>query len=100
MNDVWHTKHGRRRVRHDPPTLEEALVAARGLSDDLRVQVEIAAALIDLPHDKVMAAAVRMAQRKDVNRVAFTVRGGAQRAVVVERRPSRRRPQRPLPTSR
>jgi len=94
MDDVWQTKYGRRRVRRDPPTLEEAILAARGLSDELEEQVEIAAGLIDMPREKVMAAAVRMTQRKDVNRVAFTTRGGMQRAVVVERRPSRRLPAR------
>lgn len=90
MSEVWQTKNGRRRVRRDPPTLEEAIQAARGLTDDLHQQVEIAAALMNLPHDKVMATAVRMTQRKDVNRVAFATRGGSHRAVVVERRVSRR----------
>jgi hypothetical protein len=91
MTGVWNTKYGRRRVRQDPPTVDEAILAARDLSDDLQVQVEIAAALIDLPPEQVRAAAVRLAQRKDVNRtVAFTGRGGGHRAVVVERKAPRR----------
>ena len=28
MSSVWKTKYGPRRVRHDPPTVEEAIVAA------------------------------------------------------------------------
>jgi hypothetical protein len=95
MNEVWRTKGGLRRVRRDPPTLEEAVQAARGLSGDLQEQVEIAAALMNVPRDAVMAAAVRMTQRKDVNRVMFAAtRSGGQRAVVVERRAPRRLPQR------
>jgi hypothetical protein len=69
--------------------LDEAIQAARGLTEDLREQVEIAASLMDLPREKVMATAMRLGQRKDVNRVAFTARGGTQRAVVVERRKPR-----------
>ena len=35
MRTTWKTKYGPRRVRHDPPTLEEAIFAARGLTDDV-----------------------------------------------------------------
>ncbi len=28
MSGDWNTKYGTRRVRHDPPTLEEAIFAA------------------------------------------------------------------------
>ena len=52
MSGVWNTKYGRRRVRQDPPTIDEAILAARDLSDDLQVQVEIAAALIDMPRER------------------------------------------------
>ena len=50
MSTTWKTKYGPRRVRHDPPTIEEAIAAARDLTDDVQEQVEIAASLIDLPH--------------------------------------------------
>ena len=100
MSQVWKTKYGPRRVRHDPPTVAEAVAAARGLTDDLQEQVEIAAALIGLPPDQVKqealkaaamhAATTRGAMRRDVNTVAVVSRSGAPRAVVVERRPSRR----------
>ena len=92
MTTSWNTKYGPRRVRHDPPTLDEAIVAARGLTDDVDQQVEIAAGLMDLPIDEVRVAVLKTPQpRKSTATVAFT--GGrtrAPRAVVVERKPSRR----------
>ena len=39
MRTTWNTKYGPRRVRHDPPTLEEAIAAARDLTDDVEEQV-------------------------------------------------------------
>ena len=39
--------------RYEPPTLEEALFAAEGLTDSREEQVAIAAGLMDLPHDCV-----------------------------------------------
>jgi hypothetical protein len=89
MTDVWETKDGRRRVRRDPPTIEEAVVAAQGLTDDLREQVEIVASLMEISVDEARGVVLRMGQRKDVNRVTVTGRVGAQRAVVVERRTPR-----------
>ena len=91
MSTSWNTKYGPRRVRHDPPTLDEAIFAARGLTDDLEQQVEIAAGLMDLPLDEVRAAVLKTPQpRKSAATVAFTGRAGTHRAVVVERKPSRR----------
>jgi len=91
MSDVWKTKYGPRRVRHDPPTLAEAVAAARGLTDDVQEQVEIAASLMDLPPDQVRPEVLKAATpRKDVSTVAFVGRAGAPRTVVVERKPSRR----------
>ena len=49
MSEVWKTKYGPRRVRRDPPTVTEAVAAARGLTDDVQEQIEIAASLMDLP---------------------------------------------------
>jgi hypothetical protein len=97
MSAVWETKDGRRRVRRDPPTVEEAVLAAQGLSDELSAQVEIVASLMDLSVDEARGAVLRMGgQRKDVNRVTIAGRAGAARAVVVERRTVRR----PLTRSR
>ncbi len=91
MNDVWKTKFGRRRVRHDPPTLEEAIVAASGLSDDVDAQIEIAASLMELSPDEVRAQMPKAAPPpKANNTVVFINRSGGPRSVIVERKPSRR----------
>src|ERR1700748_3971193 len=49
MSEGWNTKYGPRRVRRDPPTLEEAIFAAIGITDDQNEQAEIAASLMGLP---------------------------------------------------
>jgi len=91
MSEVWKTKYGTRRVRRDPPTLAEAVAAARGLTDDVQQQIEIAASLMDLPADQVRPEVLKTATpRKDLNTVAFVGRPGAPRTVVVERVSSRR----------
>jgi hypothetical protein len=89
MSDIWETKDGRRRVRRDPPTVEEAVVAAQGLTDNLKEQIEIVASLMEVSLDEARGVVLRMGQRKDVNHVTITGRVGAPRAVVVERRTSR-----------
>ena len=90
MSEVWETKDGRRRVRRDPPTVEEAVAAAQGLTDELGEQIEIVASLMEVSVDEARGAVLRMGQRKDVNRVTIAGRAGASRAVVVERRVTRR----------
>ena len=91
MSTTWNTKYGPRRVRHDPPTLEEAIFAARGLTDDLEDQVAIAAGLMELPLDDVRAAVRKSPPpRKPAATLAFTNRGGLHRSVVVERKTPRR----------
>lgn len=91
MSEVWNTKFGRRRVRQEAPTLDEAIFAARGVSDDPAAQAEIAASLMDVPVEQVRVALLKSSQRKDVERVMFTKRpGGVERAVVVERKTPRR----------
>jgi hypothetical protein len=90
MSDIWDTKDGRRRVRRDPPTVEEAVQAAQGLTDELSEQIEIVASLMEVSADEARSAVLRLGQRKDVSRFAIAGRAGAQRAVVVERRITRR----------
>jgi hypothetical protein len=92
MSGVWNTKFGPRKVRQEPPTLEEAVAAASDLTDDPLQQAEIAASLMDLPVDQVRPAVSRAAaqRKRQVGTVGVTARGGAQRAVVVERKPVRR----------
>ena len=88
MSEDWNTKYGPRRVRRDPPTLDEAIFAAIGISDDVEQQAEIAAALMGMPYDTVLAEVKK--QSRANARVSSTrvIAGeqGAQRAVVVERR--------------
>ena len=89
---AWKTKYGPRRVRHEAPTLEEAITAAQGLSEELDQQAEIAAALMGLPYDEVHAALRKTAApRKDIKTsLVFTGPASAPRTIVVERKPSRR----------
>jgi len=102
MSELWETKDGPRRVRRDPPTVEEAVLAAQGLTDELSEQTEIVASLMQIPAEEARGAVLRMVQRKDVDRIAITTTRGAgagrasavPRAVVVERRGPRRSPQR------
>jgi hypothetical protein len=98
MSTTWKTKYGPRRVRHDPPTLEEAIFAARGLTDDLQEQIEFAAGLMEAPVEEVRAAIMKSpAPRKPAATLAFTSRGGTERSVVVERKaPRRMLPGRPV----
>ena len=89
---TWKTKYGPRRVKVDAPTLDEAIVAAQGLSDDIDEQAEIAASLMGVPRDEVRAELLKFAPpRKDVLKTfAFTGPASAPRTVIVERKPSRR----------
>jgi hypothetical protein len=88
MSEDWNTKYGPRRVRRDPPTLDEAIFAAIGITDDQEAQAEIAAALMGLPIEQVQAE-VKKAGRATAGRSTTRViagEQGAQRSVVVERR--------------
>ena len=88
MSEDWNTKYGTRRVRRDPPTLEEAIFAAVGITDDLQAQAEIAASLMGLPIESVQAE-VKKAARPVLGRSTTRViagEQGAQRSIVVERR--------------
>jgi len=90
MSEVWDTKDGRRRVRRDPPTVEEAVLAAQGLTDELGEQIAIVASLMEVSVGEARGAVLSMGQRKDVNRLTIVGRVGATRAVVVEHRAPRR----------
>ena len=87
MSQDWITKYGPRRVRRDPPTLDEAIFAAIGITDDQQQQAEIAAALMRLPFDEVLAE-VKKQSRANARATTRVIAGeqGAQRSVVVERR--------------
>jgi hypothetical protein len=87
MSEDWNTKYGTRRVRRDPPTLDEAIFAATGITDDQEAQAEIAASLMGLPIESVTAE-VKKAGRLSARSSTRVIAGeqGAQRSVVVERR--------------
>lgn len=72
------------RVRYEPPTIEEALTAARDLSPDLDMQVEIAAGLMGVPEDQVRPHVVRPTLRRPTTSLNV-----GRRVVVVERKGSR-----------
>jgi hypothetical protein len=92
MSGAWKTKYGMRRVRRDDPTLQEAIFAANGLTGNLQEQAEIAASLMSLPLEQVMPEVLKArSMRNPSSGIAFTERDGAQRAVIVERKPARRR---------
>ncbi len=94
-NQAWKTKYGPRRVRQEAPTLDEAIVAAQGLTDELDEQAEIAASLMGLPRDQVRAELLKLApaRKKDtLKSVVFTGPASAPRTIVVERKLSRRVP--------
>src|SRR3984893_5040659 len=91
MSEDWNTKYGTRRVRRDPPTLDEAIFAAVGITDDQEAQAEIAASLMGLPIESVLAEVKKIA-RTTARSTTRVIAGeqGAQRSVVVERRVVRR----------
>lgn len=91
MSQDWNTKYGSRRVRRDPPTLEEAIFAAAGITEDLNEQAEIAASLMGMPIESVTAE-VKKTSRIQARSATRVIAGeqGAQRSVVVERRVVRR----------
>lgn len=81
------------RVRREPPTVAEAVAAARDLTDEVEQQVEIAAGLMGLPPDEVrphvLAAASQARPPARGLPERFVSPGGANRTprtVVVERR--------------
>jgi hypothetical protein len=94
MEEVWETKDGLRRVRRDPPTVDDAVLAAQGLTDELEGQVEIVVALMSVPTEEARRAVLKM--RRPDNRLTIPGRGGSARAVVVERKSPRRQ----MPQSR
>lgn len=80
------------RVRHDPPTLEEAVAAAQGLSEDTDQQVMIAASLMNVDADEVRPLVLKAARlaASGARMVIATPRAGAERTVIVERTRSSR----------
>lgn len=68
------------RVRKEPPTIEEAVSAAQGLTSEIAMQIEIAAGLMGVSEDEIRPFVSTRATRS----IAIPMSG--RRAVVVERR--------------
>jgi len=94
MGPVWDTKYGRRRVKHEPPTLEEALDAAQDFTRNRQEQIAIAASLMALPIEDVRKLAAKLPTRSTNSTYALPSGRKSGHAVVVERRVARR-PSRP-----
>jgi hypothetical protein len=90
MSEDWNTKYGTRRVRRDPPTLEEAIFAAMGITEDLDQQAEIAASLMGLPLEAVQTEVKKASRTAARSTRVIAGEQGAQRSIVVERKVSRR----------
>ena len=90
MSITWATKHGPRRVRHDPPTLADAIAAAQGLTDDAQAQLQIAAELMGAPLAEVKAEMQRLTPDRRASRLVSAPARTGVRTVVVERKASRR----------
>lgn len=81
MSTTWKTKWGTRRVRKEPPTLDEALIAAEAMANDIESRAAIAAELMGAPVEEVRAALMRQQAQ---TRGRATLVNGRSRAVVVE----------------
>ena len=91
MNPVWMTKYGSRRVKQSPPDIAEALAAAECLTQDLQEKVDLAAGLIGLPREDVLAFAVKASKRRTISApLNMSARASAPRTVVVEYQSRRR----------
>jgi hypothetical protein len=86
MGQTWTTQYGTRRVKNPPPTLDEAIFAAQGLTDDLDEQAEVAASLMELPLEDVKARIMQRATRGARPSSFVSTGRKSPRTVVVERR--------------
>src|SRR5688572_9439793 len=76
------------RVRQEPPTVDEAVAAAQGLTDDPQEQAEIAAGLMGMSEEEVrpyVAKALKM-QRAPQRIIRQATSARPRQTVVVERR--------------
>jgi hypothetical protein len=89
MSEVWDTKDGPRRVRRDPPTIEDAALAAQGLTEDLEGQIEIVVSLMSVSAEEARRVLLKMRRSRDDSRLTITGRAGGSRSVVVERKSRR-----------
>jgi hypothetical protein len=77
----------RRVTRVEPPVLEEAIIAAQGLTDDVESQIEIAAQLMGMPEDEVRPVVLKFVpQPRRAERIFLPERSEGPKVVVVERK--------------
>jgi hypothetical protein len=78
-----------RTTRVDPPTIEEAIVAAQGLTDHVEHQIEITAQLMGLAEDEVRPVVLSISgqARRPQAPVVPHRRDGAKVIVVERKRP-------------
>ena len=86
------------RVRREPPTIEEAIHAAQGLTDDKDAMLEIAAGLMGVTEDEVRPHLARMNRLRNASPMVPAAVTAGKRTVVVERKVSRAPGARPLIT--
>jgi hypothetical protein len=83
------------KVRHEPPTLEDAIYAAQGLTPDVEQQIGFAADLMSMRAEELRPHLLKAVSKPNAtNRVFVPARSGMQRAVVIETtgRPRARKP--------
>ncbi len=74
------------RIKKCPPTIQEAIIAAQGLADDIDGQIEIAAGFMGVSADEVRPLVIQAFQEDQaVEKRVISDRRGAERAVIVER---------------
>lgn len=79
------------RIKKCPPTIEEAIIAAQGLADDIEGQVEIAAGFMGVAQDDVRPLVVQAFQEaQTTEKRVIADRRGTERSVIVERARVRR----------
>ena len=71
MSEIWDTKDGRRRVRRDPPTVDDAVLAAQGLTDDLEGQIDIVVSLMPVSAEEARRAILKMRRSRDDTRLTI-----------------------------
>lgn len=74
------------KVRHEPPTLHEAVAVARDLADTVEHQVAIVTGLMEISAEQA-GAAIRAAQTGPERRMTRSREG--ERSLIVERRTTR-----------
>ncbi len=79
--------YGRRVTRVEPPSLEEAITAAQGLTDNIECQIEIASQLMGMLEDEVRPIVLKSAaQARRPEQLSVVERNDGAKVIVVERK--------------